>query len=109
MKETVCLDFDGVMNTYTKWAGEDELYQPREGLREFLEKLNENFKVVVHSTRAPEKIMAWLDQHGLLSLVSEVTAKKPPALCYVDDRAICFVGNFKMALCQIENFETYWE
>ena len=108
---TICLDFDGVMNTYDGWKGEDELFQPREGLRDFLEKLQENnYRVVVHSTRGPAKIISWLVKHNLGELIQEVTDKKPIALVYLDDRALLFKGVFCDAVIgEILTFKAHWE
>ena len=34
---------------------------------------------------------------------------KPPAIVYVDDRAVCFTGNFDKTLDEILHFRTHWE
>lgn len=108
MPKTVCLDFDGVMNTYSGWKGENELFSPRGGLKVFLERLIEGgFDLVVHSTRPAEKIRAWLETHGLPAL--QVMDRKPPAVVYLDDRAVCFTGSFEDALHAILNFRVFWE
>jgi hypothetical protein len=110
MFKTVCLDFDGVFNTYTGWKGEDELFEPREGLSEFLRKLRDyGYHVVVHSTRPADKIKKWLGDRGLNDLVYAVVDKKPGAVCYVDDRGVRFDGDYEAALQAIKNFKVYWE
>lgn len=110
MQRTVAIDFDGVMNTYIGWRGEDELFEPRPGLKEFLESLAKHgFEVVVHSSRRPEKIRRWLEAHGLSHLVARVSETKPPAVCYLDDRAVRFDGNFGDAFLQIVTFKAHWE
>jgi len=108
---TICLDFDGVMNTYDGWKGVNELFQPREGLKAFLVKLQEkNYRVVIHSTRNPTKIISWLMKYDLGNLVQEVTDKKPSALVYLDDRALKFEGVFCDAvIAEIFTFKTHWE
>ena len=42
MTLTVALAFNGVMNQYPGWGGSEELYEPREGLKEFLEDLRDS-------------------------------------------------------------------
>lgn len=107
---TVALDFDGVMNTYTGWKGEEELFEPREGLKEFLEALRSvPYRVVVHTTRNAACVRTWLERYGLFELVDEVTSLKPPAICYVDDRALLFNGHFEEAFEDITRFKTHWE
>jgi len=41
--------------------------------------------------------------------VSEVTDRKPPAHVFIDDRAICFHGDFEAALRQVTGFKAHWE
>jgi hypothetical protein len=110
VKGTVCLDFDGVMNTYTGWKGADHLYEPRDGLRQFLESLREVFReTVVHTTRPAQKVRDWLTSHDLTHLVDRVTDTKPPAHCYLDDRAVRFDGDFEAAFRAMVGFKAYWE
>lgn len=51
----------------------------------------------------------WLAQHGLAEYVSQVTDRKPAAHVYVDDRALCFEGDFAETLDQIARFRAHWE
>ena|SRR5579871_1432217 len=45
--KTVCVDYNGVLDTYTGWRGPDYFYPPRKGAREFLQALNERgFRLV---------------------------------------------------------------
>jgi hypothetical protein len=108
-KKTVCLDFDGVMNTYTGWKGEKELFEPREGLKDFLFNLNiRGWSIVVHSTRQSNRIYEWLKKHSLEEVPIEVVDKKPPAMAYVDDRGIRFDGDFNVVLNELEGFQPFW-
>lgn len=109
-QRTVALDFDGVMNTYNGWQGADELFEPREGLENFLKTLmRDGFKVVIYSTRTVEKIQGWLAKHNVDQYITFVSNEKPLAHCYVDDRAIQFQGSFYNAYMQIGTFRTFWE
>ena len=38
-----------------------------------------------------------------------VTDKKPPAFAYIDDRAICFEGDFLRTLDKLGEFKAHWE
>lgn len=108
--KTICLDFDGVMNTYDGWKGEHELFEPRPGLAEFLGRLKDaGFEVAVNSTRPAEMILAWLGRHGLGGLVKTVTDRKPPAVAYLDDRGVCFTGDFEAAFAAVVSFKAHWE
>jgi hypothetical protein len=107
---TVCVDLDGVLNTFDEWRGPEFFHPPREGAREFLAALKEQgFRVVVLTCRWHEWVTAWLREYGLAEFVDEVTDRKPPAHAYVDDRAVCFRGNFQQTLQSIRDFRPFWQ
>jgi hypothetical protein len=106
----VCVDLDGVLNTFDGWRGADYFHPPRPGAENFLRSLGEQgYRVIVFTVRWAAHVEQWLDQHDLRRFVAEVTDKKPPAHVYLDDRAICFKGDFDHALRQIQNFKAHWE
>lgn len=107
--KTIGLDFNGVLDTYEGWVGGKE-YPPREGAKSFLKSLKDNnFDIIILTSIEPLKVIAWLDKYGLKKYVSGVTNTKPPAFVYLDDRAVCFKGDFDDALEQIKNFKAHWE
>ena len=107
---TVCVDLDGVLNLYDGWKGADYFHPPRPGASDFLRALgSQGYRVIVFTIRWAEHVEQWLDLYGLRSFVAEVTDKKPVAHVYLDDRAICFQGDFDQALRQICEFKAHWE
>lgn len=108
MKKTVAIDFDGVLNTYDGWAGEDELFDPMPGAYEFLRGLSVTYSVVIYTTRDAEKVESWLMNYGMNRWVDRVTNTKPRAVAYVDDRAVRFEGSYAQTLKDIER-STHWE
>jgi hypothetical protein len=109
-KPIVCVDLDGVLNAFDGWKGADFFHPPRPGAREFLEELNRRgFRVVVFTVRWSPHVESWLAKHGLSELVWMVTDKKPPAFAYIDDRAICFDGDFPATLDRLGTFRAHWE
>lgn len=107
---TVCVDLDGVLNAYQGYRGSDHYPPPSPGAREFLHRLREmGYRVVVLTVRWKPHVEAWLARHGLAGYVDEVTDRKPPAHVYVDDRAVCFRGDFEAALEEIARFKAHWE
>ena len=108
-KYTICVDFDGVLTDYSGWKGENHFDPPREGADEFLEELANEYKVVVLTTRPADKVWAWLREHGLDKWVTDVTDRKPPAVAYIDDRAVCFQGNFRQTSYEVRVFRPYWK
>ena len=97
-KKTVAFDFDGVINSYKSgWQGATVLNdKPVDGIKKEIETLRANgYSVVVYSTRAEtvlgtQAIEQYLINHRII--VDGVTATKPIAVAYVDDRAIPFHG-----------------
>jgi hypothetical protein len=106
----VCVDLNGVLDSYTGWKHEKHWDPPRPGAGDFLRELNERgFRVVLFTTRWADDARAWLAEHGLDGWVSEVTDRKPAAHVFVDDRAVCFRGDFAETLAQVQGFRAHWE
>lgn len=113
MSKNVVFDFDGVIHSYiSPWNGPDVIPdEPVPGIKEAINDIrNAGYNVIVVSTRSKTKhgrdaIRAWLDKYGII--VDEIHAEKPPAIVYIDDRAICFVGNTKDLLNKINNFKPW--
>ncbi len=110
MSRVVCLDFNGVLDTYTGWKGRGDEYPPREGVKEFLAALKEEgYHIVVVSAIPYGFVRDWAERYGLAHLVDEFTNRKPAAHVYVDDRAVRFDGDYEATLQAIREFRPYWE
>lgn len=114
-KPTVVFDFDGVIHSYTSgWRGAENVPDPVvPGIKDTIDQLRElDYKVAVVSTRCATTegmgaVMKYLYDNGIH--VDNVMAEKPPALCYIDDRAICFRGDAGKLVDQIQNFKSWVE
>lgn len=112
MKPILCLDFDGVIHSYSSgWKGATEISDPPvDGALSFIVEAMKYFRVAIYSTRSntPEgraAMQQWLGywsvdkthgmppdfDHGTWGAL-EWPNEKPPALITIDDRAICFMG-----------------
>ena len=113
-KQTVVFDFDGVIHSYVSgWNGETTSIPdpPVVGIKEAIEEIREaGYEVCVVSTRCAyaggiEAIENYLAENGIR--VDRITAEKPPAIVYIDDRAICFNGKPETLLETIKNFQPW--
>lgn len=99
-KPRIVLDFDGVLHSYTSgWKGAENITDPPTvGAQRFVQRLlDDGWEVVVCSTRAetPEgcaAIQAWWTSNDFPEVKLSITHGKPPALVYLDDRALRFDG-----------------
>lgn len=109
-KPILCLDFDGVIHSYTSgWKGADVISDPPvEGAISFmLQALNAGWDVVIYSSRSKDphgvaNMRRWLKEHaggcwwetpagpGLEDVRFEY--QKPAAFLTIDDRALTFTG-----------------
>lgn len=97
-KPIVCWDFDGVIHSYTTpWQGTTVIPDPPvEGIDKLLQSVKDaGYKNVVVSSRCAtieglEAVKEYLKKYKLTKCIDSVQMEKPPALVYIDDRAICF-------------------
>lgn len=114
-KQTVVFDFDGVIHSYTSgWQGTDIVADPPvPGIKEALQKIHEaGYEVVVVSTRCESRagidaICDFLRSNDMLEYVDKICKGKPPAIVYIDDRAICFDGHPETLLDKIKSFKPW--
>lgn len=100
--EAIACDFDGVLhNNQTPWVSAEVISDPPvEGAIEWLIEITKTFFVIIHTVRAnvegaDEAIVEWLVLNGVPSQTIEmiaITAEKPNARMYIDDRAFQFKG-----------------
>ena len=114
-KPILCLDFDGVIHSYTSgWKGADLIPdRPVDGAIPFIREALKHFRVAIYSSRsgqpggipamklwleywgnrfpglddADNRDRSWLDQ-------IEWPTEKPPAMVTLDDRALTFTGEW---------------
>ncbi len=87
-RKTIMIDLDGVLNMYDGKFVENKLPELRSGAREFVKKLNENYDLVLFTTRNSLEASKWLIENKIDKYFKDVTNVKTPAYLYLDDRAI---------------------
>ena len=111
---TLCIDFDGVVNRYSRGWQDGVLYDDAvPGFFQWAEKAMRKLSLVIYSSRSksPEGIAAmrtWMygqakqaegiwpnsiERNGFLDTL-KYAASKPAAFLTIDDRAICFTGDW---------------
>jgi hypothetical protein len=115
-KPILCLDFDGVIHSYTSgWKDATTILDPPvKGSLQFIRAAQKYFRVAIFSTRSAEPggIKAMCEylgywsvdpEYGLphdtdLSFLSDIEwpSQKPPAFLSIDDRAIQFEGDWSV-------------
>ena len=113
MKKTVVFDFDGVIHSYTSgWKGISIAEDPVVlGIQLVIKELREEgYEIVVVSTRCStiegmDAVKRYLENNDII--VDRVMKEKPPAICYIDDRAICFDGNTETLIEKIRTFRPW--
>jgi hypothetical protein len=111
-KPTLCIDFDGVIHSYEKGWQDGVIYgEVVPGFFEWVECVRDQFKLVIYSSRSKsdEGVTAmgiWLHEernkwiksggkrHPTEPLEIEFAHEKPAAWLTIDDRAICFRGDW---------------
>ncbi len=92
MDKTLAIDFDGVIHSYGKYVEGKPNNEPIENAKQSLELLEENgYTIVIHTAR--ENILdvrEWLAKNQFKDY--PVSALKPKALAYIDDRGIRFTN-----------------
>ena len=112
-KRTIVFDFDGVIHRYSEGWKDGSIYDiPTPGIRETINKLSKEYRIIVCSTRCAEpdklkEMQDWCDRYEIY--VDDFSVGKPVASMYVDDRAINFTGNCNKLIKDIRNFEPWTE
>lgn len=103
-RRTLCVDFDGVLHSYTSpWAGAEVIPDPPvPGAFAFLAAAVVRFRVAVFSARSHQPggidaMRRWFAAHGLPGHALdalEFPTEKPQAIVYLDDRGWRFDGTW---------------
>ena len=109
-KKRILIDLDGVLNQYGKEKF-DENYIPnlKIGAREFIQRLSNDFELYLFTSRNLLLASKWLINNDLDKYFKDITNIKIPSFLYIDDRTICFKGDFNNTLYEISNFNPYWK
>ena len=120
-KPIICIDFDGVIHSYTSgWKGVDVIPDPPvPGAFVAMTVYLQHFRVAVFSSRSKSESGIWAmrnwflkydwpdsDRYGYPNGL-EFPTDKPPALVTIDDRGITFTGSWP-TVDEIKNFRPWY-
>lgn len=114
-KRTIVFDFDGVIHSYESgWKGLTNITDPPvPGIKEAINQIiDAGYSIAVVSSRTAtgegrRAVSKYLLDNGFPMDKIEICSEKPPALVYIDDRAICFDGNPETLLSKIVHFKPW--
>jgi hypothetical protein len=99
----IAIDFDGVIHNFDKGYYDGTCYgDPILGSLEAVRELSKKYKIIIFTAKAKpnrplvngktgtQLVGEWLDKHGILDCVSEITSEKPRAFLYIDDNGYRF-------------------
>ena len=111
------IDFDGVIHKNSKGFFDGTVYdEPVSGVSDALREISKHYTIIVYSAKARkdrmlingktgvELIWEWLKDHELSKYVKKVTAEKPRAVCYIDDKAVRFI-NWKDTMADLNKYD----
>jgi len=114
--KTIAIDFDGVIHSFEFGFHDGTIYgTPLPGSLESIKKIAEKYKIIIYTAKAKkdrplingktgtELVWEWLKKYEIDTLIADVTAEKPRAVCYIDDKAIQFI-NWNQALNDLSTF-----
>ena len=108
-KKTILVDLDGVLNEYNGNFDENIIPEIKDGANEFIQNLHQNFTIKIFTTRNKILTTKWLIKNILDKYISDITDVKEPAYLHIDDRCICFDGNYNNTINQIQKFKPWYK
>lgn len=109
-KRKILIDLDGVLNEYgSEKYNEEEIPEIKAGAKEFLEELSVIAELYLFTSRNIMLAVKWLIKYDLDKFFKDVTNVKIPSYLYIDDRTVCFKGNYNETLNEIKEFKVYWK
>ena len=108
-KKRILIDLDGVLNEYGKEKyDENRIPKIKQGAKDFLEELCKGADLYLFTSRNLLLASRWLFENKIDKYFKDVTNVKIPAFLHIDDRAVCFNGDYLQAVDDVKTFKPYW-
>jgi hypothetical protein len=119
---TLAVDFDGVIDRYDGWSGTPTLRTPIDldtMVRELLVLVSHGWKIIIWTNRTDlGDVETYLSQHNIpyhainknfWGPENTKDSQKISADVYLDDKAMCFDGEWKGMAEKVMNFSPWWK
>ena len=109
MKKTILIDLDGVLNSYKGDYKKDYIHPPKPETEKFLKNISKHYEIKIFTTRNKLLASKWVVENGFDKYISDVTnIKENATYLFIDDRCICFEGDYDKLETLISSYKTYW-
>jgi len=109
-KYKILIDLDGVLNEYGKEKFDEGCIPPiKKNAESFLKELYKIADLYLFTTRNQMLAVKWLIKNNIDTYFADVTNIKIPSFLYIDDRCICYKGDYNQTLSEIKKFKVYWK
>jgi|TARA_R110000824_G_scaffold137578_2_gene301736 hypothetical protein len=101
--QNIAIDFDGVVHDFSKGWHDGTCYgDPLPGSLDAIRELSKKYNIIIFTAKVkPSRplvggksgttlVSEWLESHGVLECVDEITCEKPRARVYIDDKGYRF-------------------
>lgn len=101
----IAIDFDGVIHNFEKGWHDGTCYgDPLPGSLEAIKFLSEKYNIIIFTAKAKKNrplvngktgiqlVEEWLQIHGFMGYINEITSEKPRAKIYIDDNGYRFLS-----------------
>jgi hypothetical protein len=100
----IAIDFDGVIHEFKGWGDGTCYGEPLEGALEAIKLLSKKYNIIIFTAKSKlnrplvegktgtELVWDWLKKHNINQHIKEVTAEKPRACLYIDDKGFRFIN-----------------
>ena len=109
-RSIICVDFDGGIYSNMKYQGTTILNgKPVDGAVDALSELAKSSRIIINSSRfevdeGMEAVREWMISNGM---DYELSKHKPNADIYIDDRAVCFDGDWGETIERVRSFRQW--
>jgi len=102
------IDLDGVLNNYHGNFDKNHIPEIKQGAYKFLERMSKKYSIKIFTTRNKILTVKWLIENKIDRFINDITNSKDLAFLYIDDRCLCFKGDYIDTEKEIDLFKPYY-